>query len=70
MLNIILRINFSSQNFSLTQVGVSSGRGSIASTGSISIPTQETITIGVYKCERVTIKKIAKKKVKKIEIIC
>lgn len=60
---------FSSQNFSLTQVGVSSGRGSIASAGSIAAP-QETITIGVYKCERVTIKKILKKKVSHDFYVC
>jgi hypothetical protein len=50
------------KNFSLTQLGVSSGRGSIASVGSIAA-TQEPITIGIFKGERVAIKKILKKKV-------
>ncbi|XP_070492916.1 atrial natriuretic peptide receptor 1 isoform X2 [Chironomus tepperi] len=50
------------ENFSITQLGVSSGRGSIASVGSITSP-QEAITIGVFKGERVAIKRILKKKV-------
>ena len=44
------------------QFGVSSGRASIASCTSLP-PTQVFTTIGIYKGERVAIKKIAKKKV-------
>lgn len=51
-----------SQNFSLTQFGVSSGRGSIISCGSVA-PSTAVPTIGVFKGERVAIKKISKKKV-------
>lgn len=50
------------QSFSLQQFGVSSGRASIASCTSLP-PTQVFTTIGIYKGERVAIKKIAKKKV-------
>ena len=50
------------QNFSLTQFGVSSGRGSIISCGSVA-PSQAVPTIGIFKGERVAIKKIPKKKV-------
>lgn len=54
---------FSVQNFSLTQFGVNSGRGSIISCGSV--PTAQPVTtIGVFKGERVAIKKISKKKVR------
>lgn len=52
---------FNSQNFSLAQFGVNSGRGSIISCGSA--PVQAVSTIGVFKGERVAIKKISKKKV-------
>lgn len=51
------------QNFSLQQFGVSSTRASIASCTSLP-PTHVFTTIGIYKGERVAIKKIAKKKVK------
>lgn len=54
---------FSVQNFSLTQFGVNSGRGSIISCGSVPQP-QGVTTIGVFKGERVAIKKISKKKVR------
>jgi hypothetical protein len=50
------------QNFSLAQFGVNSGRGSIISCGSVPA-TQTVTTIGVFKGERVAIKKISKKKV-------
>lgn len=49
------------QNFSLQQFG-SSGRASIAS-GNSQLPAQLFTTIGIYKGERVAIKKVAKKKV-------
>lgn len=55
---------FSVQNFSLTQFGVNSGRGSIISCGSVPQP-QGVTTIGVFKGERVAIKKISKKKVRR-----
>lgn len=50
------------QSFSLQQYGVSSGRASIGSCTSLP-PTQVFTTIGIYKGERVAIKKISKKKV-------
>lgn len=50
------------QNFSLQQIGTSSARASIASCTSLP-PTHVFTTIGIYKMERVAIKKIAKKKV-------
>lgn len=50
------------QNFSIQQFGASSGRASIASCGSLP-PTQVFTTIGIYKGDRVAIKKITKKKV-------
>ncbi|EDS26635.1 conserved hypothetical protein [Culex quinquefasciatus] len=49
------------ENFSLQQFG-SSGRASIAS-GNSQLPAQLFTTIGIYKGERVAIKKVAKKKV-------
>lgn len=55
------------QNFSLQQFGVNSGRASIASCTSLP-PTQVFTTIGIYKGERVAIKKVAKKKVSKMFI--
>lgn len=60
--NLTLIASFSSQNFSLTQFGVNSGRGSIISCGSAAT-NQPVPTIGVFKGERVAIKKIPKKKV-------
>lgn len=53
---------FIHQNFSIQQFGASSGRASIASCGSLP-PTQVFTTIGIYKGDRVAIKKITKKKV-------
>ncbi|XP_055856918.1 atrial natriuretic peptide receptor 1 [Episyrphus balteatus] len=50
------------ENLSLQQYGVHSGRASIASCTSLPL-TQVFTTIGIYKGERVAIKKIAKKKV-------
>jgi hypothetical protein len=50
------------QNFSLQQFGLNSGRASIASCTSLP-PTQVFTTIGIFKGERVAIKKVAKKKV-------
>lgn len=50
------------QSFSLQQFGVSSGRASIGSCSSLP-QTQVFTTIGIYKGERVAIKKICKKKV-------
>lgn len=50
------------QNFSLQQFGLNSGRASIASATSLP-PTQVFTTIGIFKGERVAIKKVAKKKV-------
>lgn len=52
---------FCLQNFSLQQFG-SSGRASISS-GHSQLPAQLFTTIGIYKGERVAIKKVAKKKV-------
>ncbi|XP_055592109.1 atrial natriuretic peptide receptor 1 isoform X2 [Uranotaenia lowii] len=49
------------ENFSLQQFG-SSGRASISS-GNSQLPNQVFTTIGIYKGERVAIKKVAKKKV-------
>lgn len=60
--NLTLIAVFSPQNFSLTQFGVNSGRGSIISCGSAAT-NQPVPTIGVFKGERVAIKKIPKKKV-------
>ncbi|XP_052896080.1 atrial natriuretic peptide receptor 1 [Anopheles moucheti] len=50
------------ENFSLQQFGLNSGRVSIAS-GNSQLPAQLFTTIGIYKGERVAIKKVAKKKV-------
>lgn len=50
------------QSFSLQQLGVGSGRASIGSCSSLTT-TQLFTTIGIYKGERVAIKKICKKKV-------
>lgn len=50
------------QSFSLQQFGIGSGRASIASVTSLP-PTQVFTTIGIYKGERVAIKKIARKKI-------
>lgn len=50
------------ESFSLQQFGVSSGRASIGSCSSLP-PTQVFTTIGIYKGERVAIKKVCKKKV-------
>lgn len=50
------------QNFSLQQYGIHSGRTSISSYASIA-PTQVFTTIGIFRGERVAIKKIHKKKV-------
>lgn len=58
----VATIFYSLQNFSLAQFGVNSGRGSIISCGSVG-PSQGVSTIGVFKGERVAIKKISKKKV-------
>lgn len=55
---------FSPQNFSLTQFGASSGRGSIISENNV-LPSQSISTVGVFKGERVAIKKISKKKVRR-----
>ena len=61
---VLIRKLFSPpQNFSLTQFGASSGRGSIISENVL--PSQAISTVGVFKGERVAIKKISKKKVKK-----
>ncbi|CAD7076674.1 unnamed protein product [Hermetia illucens] len=54
------KLNF--ENLSLQQYGASSGRASIASCTSLP-PNQVFTTIGIYKGERVAIKKVAKKKV-------
>lgn len=59
---------FISQNFSLQQFGVTSGRASITSCTSLP-PTQVFTTIGIFKGERVAIKKVAKKKVSTKHII-
>lgn len=53
---------FNFQNFSLQQYGIHSGRASIASCTSLPL-TQVFTTIGIFKGERVAIKKIHKKKV-------
>ncbi|XP_059225614.1 atrial natriuretic peptide receptor 1 [Stomoxys calcitrans] len=50
------------ENFSLQQYGIHSGRASIASCTSLPL-TQVFTTIGIFKGERVAIKKIHKKKV-------
>ncbi|KFB35740.1 AGAP008691-PA-like protein [Anopheles sinensis] len=50
------------ENFSLQQFGLNSGRVSIAS-GNSQLPAQLFTTIGIFKGERVAIKKVAKKKV-------
>lgn len=60
--NLLLNLFFFLKNFSLQQIGVSSGRASIASCTSLP-PAQVFTTIGIFKSERVAIKKVAKKKV-------
>ncbi|XP_055376635.1 atrial natriuretic peptide receptor 1 isoform X2 [Condylostylus longicornis] len=50
------------ENFSLQQYGINSGRASITSCTSLP-PAQVFTTIGIFKGERVAIKKVAKKKV-------
>ena len=54
------------ENFSLTQFGISSGRASITSYQSQ--PQQLFTTIGIYKGERVAIKKIVKKKLSFLKV--
>lgn len=55
------------ENFSITQFGISSGRASIASCQSLP-PQQLFTTIGIFKGERVAIKKIVKKKMSFLKV--